>query len=148
MNQRLAYAICIGMTTVAIAASGCKKKEEEPPPMPSAPAATVAPPPAATPVAIAPEEDAGAPIVIDAGPDVKAPVRAHPADVAGLRACCTALQQNAASMPPPQNAYAGQAAAICLSMVSAMASGSATKAGALGAIGAMLKGTALPPACR
>jgi hypothetical protein len=135
------------MTTAAFVAVGCKKKEEEPPPMPSAPAPTAtAPAPAPTPVAIAPEEDAGV-VVVDAGVDVKPVSRPHPADVAGLRACCTALQQNAASMPAPQNAYAGQAAAICLSMVNSMATGSTTKAGALGAIGAMLKGVSLPPAC-
>src|SRR5262249_35166956 len=125
MNHRLASTICIWMTTAAFVAVGCNKKEEEPPPMPSAPAPTVtAPPPAPTPVAIAPEEDAGLTLVVDAAMDVKPPSKPHPADVAGLRACCTALQQNAASMPAPQNAYAGQAAAICLSMVNSMATGS------------------------
>jgi len=125
--------------------SGCKKKEEELPPAPSAmPAPTPAPAP--TPVVIV-EEDAGA--VEDAGLDVKKPVgKAAPADVAGLRACCTALQQNASSMPPPNNAYALQAANLCLSLVNGMATGSATKAGALGAIGGIMKGANLPPACK
>jgi hypothetical protein len=124
--------------------SGCKKKEEE---LPPAPSAIPAPTPAPTPVVIA-EEDAGM-VVEDAGPDVKKPVgKAAPADVAGLRACCTALQQNASSMPPPNNAYALQAANLCLSLVAGMASGSATKAGALGAIGGIMKGANLPPACK
>jgi hypothetical protein len=122
--------------------STCKKKEEDvPPPVPSVPA------PAPTPVAIAPEEPA-APEPQDAAPDAKKTIKSAPADVAGLRACCTALQQNAASMPPPNNAYAQQAAALCQSFVAALAAGSATKAGALGSINNMLKGANLPPACR
>src|SRR3954466_4964282 len=124
--------------------STCKKKEEDVPlPVPSAPA----PAPAPTPVAVAPEEIAP-PEPQDAAPDVKKTVKSAPADVAGLRACCTALQQNAASMPPPNNAYAQQAAALCQSFVAALAAGSATKAGALGSINNMLKGANLPPACR
>src|SRR6185436_12969433 len=92
------------------------------------------------------EEDAGA-AVEDAG--VKKVVgKAAPADVAGLRACCTALQQNAASMPPPNNTYALQAATMCQSLVGALAAGSTTKAGALGSIGSILKGANLPPACK
>jgi hypothetical protein len=124
--------------------STCKKKEEDVPlPVPSAPA----PAPAPTPVAVAPEEIAP-PEPQDAAPDVKKTVKSAPADVAGLRACCTALQQNAASMPPPNNAYAQQAASLCQSFVAALAAGSATKAGALGSINSILKGANLPPACR
>ena len=65
-----------------------------------------------------------------------------------LQAIDTALQQNAASMPPPNNAYAQQAAALCQSFVTALAAGAATKAGALGSINGVLKGANLPPACR
>jgi hypothetical protein len=131
----------------AVSASGCKQKEDEPPPAPSA--LPAAPPPAPTPVAIAPEEDAGLPAPEDAGADVKKPApKAAPADVAGLRACCTALEQNAASMPPPNNAYAIQAATMCKTLVAGLASGSATKAGALGALGGIMKGANLPPACK
>ena len=125
--------------------SSCKKQEEEPPPIPSA---TVAPAPAPAPIIIAMEEEASVPVV-DAAADVKKVVaKSAPADVAGLRACCTALQQNAASMPPPQNTYALQAAAVCQSLVAGLASGSATKAGALGSLGSMMKGANLPPACK
>src|SRR5947209_20103234 len=89
--------------------SSCKKKEEDaPPPLVTSVAPT--PPPAPTPVAVAPEEDAAVAVVEDAG--AKKVGKAAPADVAGLRACCTALQQNAASMPAPNNAYALQAAAV------------------------------------
>jgi hypothetical protein len=137
--------VLVGLLASLSAPSSCKK-EEEPPPAPSAP--PPAPPPAPTPVAIATEEEAGLPID-DAGPDVKKPVgKAAPADVAGLRACCTALEQNAASMPPPNNAYALQAANMCKSLVAGLASGSATKAGALGALGGIMKGANLPPACK
>jgi hypothetical protein len=126
--------------------SGCKKKEEDiPPPPPAAPAPTPAP----TPVTITTEEEAAAPVE-DAAPDVKkvVPHVSAPADVAGLRACCQALQQNAASMPPPTNTYALQAAQVCSSLVSALAAGATTKAGAMGSIAGILKGANLPPACR
>ncbi|MET0596001.1 MAG: acyltransferase [Polyangiaceae bacterium] len=132
------------VSLLAVGSTGCKKKEEELPPAPSATPPPPEPAPAPTPVVIAPEEDAGA---VDAGEDVKKPAaKAAPADVAGLRACCTALQQNAASMPPPNNAYAIQAASMCTTLVTALASGSATKAGALGTIGSLMKGANLPPA--
>jgi hypothetical protein len=139
--------LLVGLFATGLTGStGCKKKEEE---LPPAPSATTPPPPAPipTPVMIAPEEDAGMPE--DAAADVKKPAgKAAPADVAGLRACCTALSQNAASMPPPNNAYAMQAASLCTSLVNGLASGSATKAGALGAIGGIMKGANLPPACK
>jgi hypothetical protein len=124
--------------------SSCKKKEEDaPPPLVTSVAPT--PPPAPEPIPLAVEEDAG--VVEDAGVK-KAVAKAAPADVAGLRACCTALQQNAASMPPPNNTYALQAATMCQSLVAALAAGSTTKAGALGSIGSILKGANLPPACK
>jgi hypothetical protein len=139
-------AVLVGLLGIASAGfSSCKKKEEDVPPAPSA-APTPAPTP--TPVAITTEEDASA-AVEDVAPDVKkAGGVGKPADVAGLRACCTALQQNAASMPPPNNAFALQAAALCQSLVSGLAAGSTTKAGALGSIGGMMKGANLPPACK
>jgi hypothetical protein len=137
--------LLVGLLGTLPGSSGCKKQEEELPPAPSA--TPPPPPPAPTPVVIA-EEDAGA-IVEDAGADVKKPAaKAAPADVAGLRACCTALQQNASSMPPPNNTYALQAANLCLSLVNGLASGSTTKSGALGAIGGIMKGANLPPACK
>jgi adenosylmethionine-8-amino-7-oxononanoate aminotransferase len=137
-------ALVAALGIASMGMSTCKKQEEEaPPPAPSA----AAPLPAPTPVAVAPEEPA-APEPQDAAPDVKKIVKSAPADVAGLRACCTTLQQNAASMPPPNNAYAQQAASLCQSFVAALAAGSSTKAGALGSINSVLKGANLPPACR
>jgi len=122
---------------------GCKKEEElAPPPPPAEPA------PAPEPIVIAPEveeEDAGEDAPEEAA--VKKTTAKAP-DVAGLRACCNALQQNAASMPPPNNAWALQAAAICQSMVQQMAAGSKSKGDALAVIGGALKGAALPPACK
>jgi len=123
---------------------GCKKEEElAPPPPPAEPA------PAPEPIVIAPEVEEE----VDAGEDApeEASVKkatAKAPDVAGLRACCNALQQNAASMPPPNNAWALQAAAICQSMVQQMAAGSKSKGDALAVIGGALKGAALPPACK
>jgi hypothetical protein len=137
--------VLVGLLAVGpLGFTSCKKKEDELPPAPSAPP----PAPTPTPVAVAPEEDAYV-AVVDAAADVKKAVgKAAPADVAGLRACCTALQQNAASLPPPNDGFALQAASMCQSMVAALASGSTTKAGALGSIGAMMKGANLPPACK
>jgi hypothetical protein len=138
-------AVLVGLLGIGSAGfSSCKKKEDDVPPAPSA-APTPAPTP--TPVAVLTEEDAAAPIE-DAAADVKKPGVGKPADVAGLRACCTALEQNAASMPPPNNAFALQAAAVCKSLVSGLAAGSTTKAGALGSIGGMMRGANLPPACK
>jgi hypothetical protein len=140
--------LLVGLLAALPGSSGCKKKEEEMPPAPSAAPPPPAPAPVPTPVVIAPEEDAGA-VMEDAGGDVKKAVgKAAPADVAGLRACCTALQQNAASMPPPNNAYALQAASLCTSLVNGLAAGTTTKGGALGAIGGVMKGANLPPACK
>jgi hypothetical protein len=137
--------VLVGLLAVGAAGfTGCKKKEDDVPPAPSAP------PPATTPapVAVAPEETA-AEAPQDAAPDVKkAAGKAAPADVAGLRACCTALQQNAASMPPPNNTYALQAASVCQSLVAGIAAGSTSKSGALGSLGAIMKGANLPPACK
>jgi hypothetical protein len=128
--------------------SGCKKKEEDaPPPLVTSVTPAPTPAPAPTPVAVLPEEDA-APAGAEDAAVKKVVAKAAPADVAGLRACCTALQQNAASMPAPNNTYAMQAAAICQSLVGALAAGSTTKAGALGSIGGMLRGANLPPACK
>jgi len=148
MKKTLTFAsyLPVLVALLGIASSGfssCKKKEEEPPPAPSAPA----PPPPPEPVVVAPEEDAAIAVLVeDAG---KKPVgKSAPADVAGLRACCSALQQNAASMPPPNNTYALQAAAMCQQLVGALAAGSATKAGAFGSINQLLKGANLPPACK
>jgi hypothetical protein len=140
------FPLFLALANVEASLAGCKKKEEEvpPPPPPAAPAPTPAP----APVPIATEEEASAPLAEDV-PDVRKIVpHAPPADVAGLRACCTALQQNAASMPPPNNTYALQAAQVCYSLVSALAAGSTTKAGALGSINSLLKGANLPPACK
>jgi hypothetical protein len=139
--------LLVGLLASLPGSTGCKKKEEDLPPAPSAAPPPPAPAPAPTPVVIAPEEDAGA-LIEDAAADVKKVGKAAPADVAGLRACCTALQQNASSMPPPNNAYALQAANLCLSLVNGLASGSTTKSGALGAIGGIMKGANLPPACK
>jgi hypothetical protein len=140
-------AVLVGVLGIGSAGfTSCKKKEEDVPPAPSA---APTPTPAPTPVAVTTEEDAGLAPIEDAGPDVKKPTGpSHPADVAGLRACCTALKQNAASMPPPNNGFALQAAALCESLVSGLAAGATTKAGALGSIGGMMKGANLPPACK
>jgi hypothetical protein len=51
-------------------------------------------------------------------------------------------------MPPPNNAYATQAAAMCQQFVQALAAGGITKGGALGSLNSIMKGANLPPACK
>lgn len=144
MKKTLVATVVMPALVALLACSGCKKKDDDVAPMPPPPPPTSAP----TPVLIAPEEDAAVDAPDDVEPDVKKVTgAAKPPDVAGLRACCNALQQNAASMPPPNNAYALQGAAICQSMVAAMAAGTQSKAGALAVIGGALRGAGLPPAC-
>ncbi len=66
---------------------------------------------------------------------------------ASLRACCQALQQNAASMPPPQGMYAAAAAQYCHGSVAAISSPQ-QKDAMISALRGMLRGVALPGACR
>jgi hypothetical protein len=142
MNKKLRFAI--GMPVVVVfflsSVAGCKKKEEEPTP-PPIPAAAPAPTPTPAPVVI--EVEAAAPVV-DAAPPPKAVGKGAAADPTGLRACCSALEQNAASMPAPNNGYALQAAAIC----KAAAAAGAGKGGVAGQIAVAMKGANIPPACK
>jgi hypothetical protein len=144
MNKTLRFAIGVPVVVVFFLSSltGCKKKEEEPAPAPI-PAAAPAPTPTPAPVVI--EVDSG-PAVPDAAPVAKSTGKASTAaaDPTGLRACCAALEQNAASMPAPNNAYALQAAAICKSLAAA----GAGKGGAAAQITAAMKGANIPPACK
>jgi len=66
---------------------------------------------------------------------------------ASLRACCQALSQNAASMPPPQGMYALAAANYCHGSVAAISSPQ-QKDAMVSTLRGMLKGAALPAACR
>jgi hypothetical protein len=139
MNKTLRFSIGVPVVAVFFFSSltGCKKKEEEPPP-PPIPAATPAPIPTPAPVVV--EVEAG-PVVPDAAPK---PVVGKAADPTGLSACCSALAQNAASMPAPNNAYALQAAALCKTAVAA----GAGRGGVLAQVAAAMKGANLPPACK
>jgi hypothetical protein len=120
-------------------AVGCKK-DEPPPPLPAA-TETAAPPPATVQLA-PPPDDAGD--VVDADADAKKYTGPAP-DVTGLRACCAALAQNAASMPPPQNLYAASAASYCQAAIAS--AGTSGAAGVLAGIRSALKGAAMPAAC-
>lgn len=115
--------------------SGCKK-EEPPPPLPSAaPAST---PSAPLELAI---EDAGSDEDADAeaGPKKTGPYK----PAASLKACCSALAQNAASAPPPTNMYMMQAAAACNA---AVAQGK-DKGSVVSIVRGALKGAGMPAAC-
>ena len=129
---------------LAIAGNGCSgcKKDEPPPPLPAAPQDST-PPPATVNLA-PPAEDAG-----DDGGDADADAKHYggkPADVTGLRNCCAALQANAASMPPPQNAYALAAAQYCSAVVSSVNT-PGQKDALLAGIRNALHGATMPAAC-
>jgi len=119
----------------AMSTAGCKK-EEPPPPLPSA-APVAAPPP---PLELAPEPEA----IVE--PDAAAPEVKKGTGVAGpsLKKCCSALKQNAASAPPPNNGYMLQAAGLCDSLV---AQGQ-QKQSIVAAVQAALKGAGIPAACQ
>ena len=120
--------------------AGCKK-DEPPPPLPVA-SDTPAPPPAT--VQLTPDLPDAADET-DGDGDAKHFYGGHP-DVGGLRACCNALAGNAASMPPPQNMYAANAAAYCQAMVASINSPGQKDAMIAGIRGA-LRGATLPAAC-
>ncbi len=116
-------------------APGCKK-DEPPPPLPSSePVAAPSAPLELTIEDAGPEADADADVKKKRGPYKPAP---------SLKACCSALAQNAASAPPPTNAYMLQAAAACNAAVAQGKSSGSVLAVVRGA----LKGAGMPSACR
>ena len=142
-NLVLAIAL-VGLLLGAIVAFfAMKKPPDEAPPPPVDP--PVAPP--SSPVTLTPIEvdagDAG-----DAGDDGDARKSGGgPVDVTGLRACCNALAQNAASMPPPNNAYAAAAASYCSATVSSV-NDVRQKDAMMSQVRTLLRGSALPGSCR
>jgi hypothetical protein len=125
----------VGLAGLAFSA-GCEKSEPPPP----LPAATAAPQPA-EPVALVPDEEPP----VDAGQDAAAPKgRGVAVKKASFKACCDALQQNAASAPEPTATYMKQAAATCSALVSAGQEQGTIVAAIRGALG----GAALPGPCR
>lgn len=72
----------------------------------------------------------------------------HDADVAALRACCSALRSSAASQTSPaEKSKFESAAASCDGIVDVVRRGASTRASALGQIRAALRGGTLPGAC-
>lgn len=71
----------------------------------------------------------------------------NPNQFASLRACCAALQQNAASMPPPNSMYALSAAQYCHASVAAVGNPQ-QKDAMIAALRGYLRGAPMPAACR
>lgn len=133
--------VLAALLPVALAASqGCKGDPEE-----TAPAAVPAPPPTPTPLTtIAPEEpDAGADAATDAAEDADAKKPGYGGDPTGIRACCSALRQNAKSAPPEQQGAYAAAAGVCSGLV-----GSPQGRQALAQVRAALAGAGVPAACK
>lgn len=114
--------------------TGCEE-DEPPPPLPAAET----------------EDQPTAPLVLEAEDAGEEEEDAGKKVVGGpfkpksnLTACCNALQQNAASAPPPTNAYMIQAAALC----HGLAQQGKDKASAGAAILGALKGANMPAQCQ
>lgn len=126
---------------VALIASGCGDKETETPTT-VAPAPTPTPTPTPT-VQLVPEEDAGAADADAGDADADAPKATGSYDPTGIRACCAALSQNAASAPLDQKPMYLQAAAVCQGLVN-----SPQGRQALVGIRGMLRGANVPSSCK
>jgi hypothetical protein len=119
----------------------CNKKDDDDKPAPSATVAPPAPTPTA-PVAVVPEEDAGAPV--DAGIDAAKP-RVGPGGggaPGSIAKCCAALQQNANSAPMEQKGYYMAAASACNGLRNTPSAQQA-----FGQLRAFLAGAKMPGAC-
>jgi hypothetical protein len=126
----------VGLAGLAFLA-GCEKNESPPPPLPAPTAA----PQATETLALVPDEEQP----VDAGQDAAAPKgKGVAVKRASFKACCDALQQNAASAPEPTATYMKQAAATCSALVSAGQEQGTIMAAIRGALG----GAALPGPCR
>ena len=115
--------------------TGCKK-DEPPPPLPSAAPIATAPP---APLQLRPEDAGVKAPPHDAGKKVG---KGGPGG-GGLGPCCKALEQNAASAPPPNNGYMLQAAQMC----KALNAQGAPKTAVNSLLG-LLRGAGLPAACK
>ncbi|HRI65498.1 MAG TPA: hypothetical protein PK156_14720, partial [Polyangium sp.] len=102
-HSRLLTALCAAVLpfALAFAAPGCGKSDEENTPVASTPPPPPPPAPsAAPPVQLKMEEDAGADAADDAADASDGAVKATGGgDPTGVRACCSALRQNANSAP-------------------------------------------------
>jgi len=136
MEKTLSW-VAVGVVGLAglTSSAGCEKSEPPPP----LPAATAAPQPPET-VALVPDEEQP----VDAGQDAEAPKRGVGKPRASFKACCDALQQNAASAPEPTATYMKQAAATCSALVASGQQGGTIIAAIRGALG----GAPLPGPCR
>jgi hypothetical protein len=127
---------------VALVANGCGNKEDD------APATTAAPPPppaTTTPtpaVTMTPEEDAGV-ADADAGDAAADGPKGTGGDATGIRACCAALNQNAASAPLDQKPMYLQAAAVCQGLVN-----NPQGRAALVQLRGILRGANMPSSCK
>ena len=122
-----------------LVANGCGNKEDDTPPPAPAPAPTPAP---TTTMEIVPEEDAGAPDAAEDA-DADAPKPTGNFDPTGIKACCSALAQNANSAPLDQKPMYLQAAAVCQGLINNQQGRQA-----LVQLRGILRGANLPAACR
>lgn len=136
-------ALSLALSVALVAGAGCEgcgadadDAADTPPPDPP-------PPPPPAPVDVEPEVDAGeAPDAGDA--DAGAPQKPQGfLDPAGIRRCCDALEQNSKSAPPNLVGAYQAAAAACRGIKASPKAGQQ-----IAALGAMLMGAGLPPACR
>ncbi|WP_050432560.1 hypothetical protein [Chondromyces crocatus] len=118
---------------------GCKKDEDE---LPVPVATTTTTTTTTTTMELAVEEDAGVDAGEDAGADAGKTI-VGTGDPTGVRRCCQALRQNAASAPPEQKGAYLSAAAACDGLVN-----SPQGRQALGTLRSFLLGAQLPASCQ
>jgi hypothetical protein len=133
MFTSLFVSLTVSISSLALV--GCKK-DEAPPPLPTAAAPVAEPSPV---LAIEPVPD----VVPDAGGPAKK-VTGGVAAASNLKACCSALAQNAASAPEPNATYMKQAAATC----DVLAAQGKDKGSLMAVVTGMLRGAGLPAACK
>jgi hypothetical protein len=136
------FALVLGLVAPLALAGGCNKckPDEAPPPLPTPEAATNT-----TPETSLEAEDAGEDVEDAGDADADAAKKLGVGvPSSNLKKCCAALAQNAASTPPPFNAYLQQAAAMC----SGAAAQGKDMSTVVGMISGMLKGAQMPAACK
>jgi hypothetical protein len=137
----VALAFPFGAMLIAGGSSGCGSKETDgttgapaPPPPPPTPTQTTV---------MTPEEDAGAPVDASDDADADAPKPTGNFDPTGIKACCAALAQNAASAPLDQKPMYLQAAAVCQGLVN-----NPQGRQALSQLRGILRGANMPSSCK
>jgi hypothetical protein len=128
---------------VALVANGCGNKEDDAPATTAAPAPTPTPTPTPTPASSSGVIVTAGVADADAGDAATDGPKGTGGDATGIRACCAALNQNAASAPLDQKPMYLQAAAVCQGLVN-----NPQGRAALVQLRGILRGANMPSSCK